>query len=401
MLRSTIGGVPGVTSSLRLGNSALRPELQKEFEVGADLGFLNQKVDLSVVGYNKKSSDVILPITVNAAATGFTSAFKNTAALSNKGVEISLNAQPYTTQNLAWELGVQFGRNRGKVTDLGGAQIFDLLEGFGANEAEGADVIGYAPGVIIGTGFVHCSSGTHIAVPGMGAADQDIDALCAATPGGYKKNALFLGPNGLPIADPAIRVIGDPHPKYTMSYTTSLKVLNKVTLSGLLDVKKGGTQYNGTRGALYVFGTHKDTDRRSGTGTYGVDYDTKTYPDVAGPGKGVTGLNTPEQWERWLSIVGTGGGFTGPGEQFMEDAGWVKLRELSLNFSLDRPFVKNLTGFSSVDIRFSGRNLKTWTQYRGLDPEVNNAGAEYLTQGLDWFANPQSRSFVLSFSLNR
>ena len=401
VLRSTIGGVPGVTSSTRLGNPALRPELQKEFEVGADLAFLDQRIDMSVVGYNKKSSDVILPITVNAAGTGFVSAFKNTAALSNKGVEISLNARPYTTQNLALELGVQFGRNRGKVTDLGGAEIFDLLEGFGANEAEGADVVGYAPGVIIGTGFVHCGSATHIAVPGMGAADQDIDALCAATPGGYKTNALFLGPDGLPVADPAIRVIGDPHPKYTMSYTTSLKIFNKVTLSGLLDVKKGGTQYDGTRGALYVFGTHKDTDQRSGTGQYGVNWDTKTYPDVAGPGKGVVGLNTPQEWERWLSIVGTGGGFTGPGEQFMEDAGWVKLRELSLSLTLDRPFVKNLTGFSSADIRISGRNLKTWTKYRGLDPEVNNAGAEYLTQGLDWFANPQSRSFVLSFSLNR
>src|SRR5256885_114144 len=98
-----------------------------------------------------------------------------------------------TAQNVAWEVGVQFGRNRGKVTDLGGAQIFDLLEGFGANEAEGADVIGYAPGVIIGTGFVHCSSGTHIAVPGMGAADQDIDALCAATPGGYRSEERRVG----------------------------------------------------------------------------------------------------------------------------------------------------------------------------------------------------------------
>jgi len=399
-LRSSIGGVPGVTSSLRLGNTSLRPELQKETEVGADLGLLDQKIDVSIVGYNKKSTDVILPITVNAAATGFTSAFQNTGALTNKGLEISFNARPYTTQNLAWELGVQFGRNRGKVTDLGGAQIFDLLEGFGANEAEGADVIGYAPGVIIGTGFVHCGRGTQIPVPGM-AGTQDIDALCAATPGGFKNNALFLGPNGLPVADPEIRVIGDPHPKYTMSYSTSFKILNKLTLSGLLDVKKGGTQYDGTRGALYVFGTHKDTDRRSGTGQYGVDYDTKTYPDVAGPGKGVVGLTTPQQWERWLSIVGTGGGFTGPGEQFMEDAGWVKLREIGLTFTLNQSFVKNLTGFNSADVRIAGRNLKTWTQYRGFDPEVNNAGSEYLTQGLDWFANPQSRSFVLSISLNR
>ena len=132
-----------------------------------------------------------------------------------------------------------------------------------------------------------------------------------------------------------------------------------------------------------------------------MDYDTKKYPNVAGPGVGVVGLQTPQDWENWLSIVGTGGGFSGPSEQFMEDGSFVKLRELSLTFSLDQPFLKRLTGFSSADIRIAGRNLKTWTKYRGLDPEVNNAGSEYLTQGLDWFANPQTRSFVLSFSLNR
>jgi hypothetical protein len=298
---------------------------------------------------------------------------------------------------------VQYGRNKGNVTDLGGAQIFDLLEGFGASSAEGADALGYAPGVIIGTAFVHCGRGTQSPVPGIagGTVAQDIDALCAATPGGYKNGALFLAPNGLPITDPQVRVLGDPHPRYTMSYTSSLKIRNRVTLSGLLDVRKGGDVYNGTRGALYVFGTHVDTDRRNTQGQYGVNYDTKTYPNVAGPGAGVVGLKTPQDWENWMSIVGTGGGFSGPSEQFMEDGGFVKLREISITFSLDQAFVKNLTGFSSLDFRVSGRNLKTWTNYRGVDPEVNNAGSEYLTQGLDWFANPQTRSFVISFSLNR
>jgi TonB-linked SusC/RagA family outer membrane protein len=402
-LKTSIGGVPGITSSLRVGNAALRPELQRENEYGGDFGFLNQRVDLSAVVYNKRSTDVILPITVNAGGTGFTSAFKNTGALSNKGVELTLNARPFTTENLAWEVGVQYGRNKGNVTSLGGAEIFDLLEGFGASEAEGADVLGYAPGVIIGTAFVHCGRGSHVAVPGIagGNALQDIDALCAATPGGFKPNALFLGPDGLPVTDPQVRVIGDPHPRYTMSYTTSLKVRNRVTLSGLLDVRKGGDVYNGTRGALYVFGTHIDTDRRSTVGEYGVNYDTKRYPYVGGPGAGVAGLKTPQDWENWMSIVGTGGGFSGPSEQFMEDGSFAKLRELSLTFSLDQPFLKRLTGFGSADIRIAGRNLKTWTKYRGFDPEVNNAGSEFLTQGLDWFANPHTRSFVLSFSLNR
>ncbi|MGH9421229.1 MAG: TonB-dependent receptor domain-containing protein, partial [Thermoanaerobaculia bacterium] len=333
-LKSSVGGVPGITSSTRVGNPALRPELQREVEFGGDFGFLNQKVDLSLVGYNKRSTDVILPITVNAGATGFLSAFKNAGALSNKGVEVTLNARPFTTENLAWEVGVQYGRNKGNVTSLGGAQIFDLLEGFGANSAEGADVIGYAPGVIIGTAFVHCGRGAQVAVPGIGDGTtlQDIDALCAATPGGFKPDALFLGPDGLPITDPQVRVIGDPHPRYTMSYTSSLKIKNRLTFSGLLDVRKGGDVYNGTRGALYVFGTHVDTDRRSGTGQYGKDLDVDKYPNVAGPGAGVVALQTPQDWESWYSIVGTGGGFSGPSEQFMEDGSFVKLRELSVTF---------------------------------------------------------------------
>jgi TonB-linked SusC/RagA family outer membrane protein len=402
-VKTSIGGVPAVTSSTQIGNSALRPELSRELEFGTDLGLLDQRVDLSFTAYNKKSTDVILPLTVNAGSTGFLTAFGNNGALNNRGVELSLNARPYTTQNLAWEVGVQYGRNKGNVTQLGGADIFDLNEGFGSNEAEGADVLGYAPGVIIGTRFVHCGNKTQTEVPGIagGLVAQDIDALCAATPGGFKKGALFLGPDGLPIADPSVGVIGDPHPRYTMGWSSSLKIMNRVTLSGLLDVRKGGDVYDGTRGALYVFGTHIDTDQRSTTGQYGVNWDTKRYPDVAGPGKGVVALKTPQDWERWLSTIGTGGGFSGPGEQFMEDGGFVKLRELSLTLALDQPFIKNMTGFSSADIRFAGRNLKTWTKYRGLDPEVNNAGAEYFTQGIDWFANPQTRSFVIAVSLNR
>ena len=386
-----------------MGNPALRPELQREVEFGGDFGFLNQKIDLSLVGYNKRSTDVILPITVNAGGTGFLSAFKNAGALSNKGVEVTLNARPFTTENLAWEVGVQYGRNKGNVTSLGGAQIFDLLEGFGANSAEGADVIGYAPGVIIGTAFVHCGRGAQVAVPGIGNGTdlQDIDALCAATPGGFKPNALFLGPDGLPITDPQVRVIGDPHPRYTMSYTSSLKIKNRLTFSGLLDVRKGGDVYNGTRGALYVFGTHIDTDRRSGTGPIWEGSGRRQVPERRGAGRrrrwtpnptGLGELVQRRRHRRWLLRTF---------EQFMEDGSFVKLRELSLTFSLDQPFLKRLTGFSSADIRIAGRNLKTWTKYRGLDPEVNNAGSEYLTQGLDWFANPQTRSFVLSFSLNR
>jgi hypothetical protein len=79
----------------------------------------------------------------------------------------------------------------------------------------------------------------------------------------------------------------------------------------------------------------------------------------------------------------------------------VKLRELSVQYTLGQRWVRSSTGFSSIDLRLAGRNLATWTDYRGLDPESNLGGAEYLTQGIDFFNSPQTRSFVIAATLNR
>jgi len=86
---------------------------------------------------------------------------------------------------------------------------------------------------------------------------------------------------------------------------------------------------------------------------------------------------------------------------FIEKAGFVKLREISLGYTLDAPWVNRLLGFSSVDVRVSGRNLKTWTKYTGIDPETSLLGAASAVRGIDYFNDPQTRSFILSLTLNR
>jgi hypothetical protein len=250
--------------------------------------------------------------------------------------------------------------------------------------------------VIQGSDFVRCGRGiTTVAIPGLGVVD-DVDAtVCAGAP----KGALVLGDDGLPVGDPTARIIADPNPKYTMSYSSSVR-WNKLSLSGLLDVRKGGSVWNGTRGVLDFFGTGKDTEIRTRTdGQYGVNYMTNIYPVTVGPGKNVVPFTSPTAWQDWFNA--DGGGFGTVGAQFVEDGSFAKLREISLTYTLDQPFFKSLTGFSSADIRIAGRNLKTWTKYTGFDPEVNLGGAEFLTQGLDYFINPPTRSFVLSFSLSR
>jgi TonB-linked SusC/RagA family outer membrane protein len=393
-LKSGINGQGALSTSLIVGNPNLKPERNKETEIGADLAFLDSKIDLSATGYNKRGSDIILSAPINASANGSNQQVLNAATISNKGLELTLNLHPIQRPNAAWDLGVQYGRNKGNVLSLNGAQFINYVnEGF--TGAIGTSAVGFAPGVIQGADFIRCGRGiTNVAIPGMGVV-PDIDAVCGSAP----KGALFLGPDGLPVPDATQRIIADPNPKYTMSYSSSVR-WNKISLSGLLDVRKGGSVWNGTRGVLDFFGTGIDTKNRTMTnGQYGVNYALKNYPTTAGPGKDVIPFQTPSDWQNWF--LGDGGGFGTVGAQFVEDGSFAKLREISLTYTLDNPFFKNLTGFSSADIRIAGRNLKTWTKYTGFDPEVNLGGAEFLTQGLDYFINPPTRSFVLSFSLSR
>ena len=393
-LKSGINGQGALSTSLIVGNPNLKPERNKETEIGADLAFLNSKIDLSATGYNKKGSDIILSAPINASATGSNQQVLNAATITNKGLELTLNLHPLQRPDAAWDIGVQYGKNKGNVQSLNGAQFITYnLEGF--NGAIGASAIGFAPGVIQGSDFVRCGRGiTNVAVTGMGVV-ADIDALCGSAP----KGALFLGPDGLPVPDATQRIIADPNPKYTMSYSSSMR-WHKLSLSGLLDVRKGGSVWNGTRGVLDFFGTGIDTENRTVTnGQYGVNYALKNYPTTAGPGKAIVPFTSAQAWENWFR--GDGGGFGSVGAQFVEDGSFAKLREISLTYTLDNQTFRNLTGFSSADIRIAGRNLKTWTKYTGFDPEVNLGGAEFLTQGLDYFINPPTRSFVLSFSLSR
>lgn len=394
LLKSGINGQGALSTSLIVGNPNLKPERNKETEIGADLAFLNSKIDLSATGYNKRGSDIILSAPINAASTGSNQQVLNAAEITNKGLELTLNLHPLQRPDAAWDIGVQFGKNKGNVVSLNGAQFINyVLEGF--TGAIGTSAVGFAPGVIQGADFIRCGRGiTNVAIPGMGVV-PDIDAACGSAP----KGALFLGPDGLPVPDATQRIIADPNPKYTMSYSSNVR-WHKLSLSGLLDVRKGGSVWNGTRGILDFFGTGKDTENRTRTdGQYGVNYMTKNYPTTAGPGVNVIPFQSAQDWQNWFQS--DGGGFGTVGAQFVEDGSFAKLREISLTYTLDTQMFKNLTGFSSADIRIAGRNLKTWTKYTGFDPEVNLGGAEFLTQGLDYFINPPTRSFVLSFSLTR
>lgn len=398
----TQSGIGGLFTSFTKPASALKPERTKELEGGFDIGFWGEKADLSATWYRSKTSDVILVLPVSPS-TGYSSEAKNGGVFSNSGTELSLNLRPLTRPNYSWDLGFGWARNRSNVDSLAGAQFLLTDNGLLKTVAQQ----GFPLGVIRSLGWVRCGISPNDAIAGV-----DLAKVCQGAP----KGALYLsdgtndecGDKGMPCLDATERVIADPNPRWTGNAHTSFRY-RKWEFSGLLDIKKGGDVWNGTKGALYSYGTHKDTENRakctgaatsSCTGNEHAIGDPDFYPQVGivGPGVG-TRFPVGENWYRNSGLAACP--FTGIDDPCIEDGGYVKLREISLGYTFDQPWVARTLGMSSLEVRVAGRNLKTWTHYTGLDPETTVGGSTSRVGGTDYFNLPLTRSFVVTVNLNR
>jgi TonB-linked SusC/RagA family outer membrane protein len=396
----TQNGIGGLASAGLKPATVLKPERTKETEVGVDFGFFNDRADASITYYNKKSQDVILAEPL-APSTGYTSQGANAASIRNRGWEFSLNVRPVQKVDYGWDVGLQWAQNFNKVLSLGGEQFISIGD-FNNQVA----MVGHPLGVYLGSGFLRCgvSSGSNVVAVDAGGTPGPLSSVCASKPYG----SLYIGPDGFPQQDPDLRIVQDPNYQWTGSIRSAFR-FKKLQLSGLLDIRHGGQIWNGTKGALWSYGTHKDTEQRATcTGPNSTDCtgNDKTFGQggwwqgpVAGPGAG-TAVPIGENWYKFIAACP----FIGIDEPCIESGGFVKLREVSVSYRLDAPFVRRLIGFSSVDLRVSGRNLKTWTKYTGYDPETNLGGpisSAAGAGGVDYFNNPQTRSFVFSITLNQ
>ncbi|HJR16166.1 MAG TPA: TonB-dependent receptor, partial [Gemmatimonadales bacterium] len=387
-ISSQQNGLGGLITSYILPTTDLGPERVKEFETGFDLGLWQDRADLGFTWYRAISSDVILNLPT-AGSTGYTQKPANAATLRNAGIEVALNVRPVTTRNFAWDVGLQVATNRNRVEDLAGVQFVPLPISGGTNGLgiQGVAIEGQPLGVYFADDFIRCGRGlTYLGV--------DLDN----TPGhcqGAPNEALYIAADGYPQVDVGgTYVVGDPEPDWTGAVRTSFRI-NKFSIGGLLDIRQGGDAHNGTKGALHHFGTSRESQVNRDGGTFVFGETHFEHETVSGPGAG-TPVPLDEAW-----YTGSGGTFNGATSQFVEDGSFVKLREISLGYTFDQPWVSRLLGFSSMELRVAGRNLHTWTNYTGVDPETSLLGAASPVRGIDYFNNPQSRSYVFSLTLNR
>ena len=339
---NTFLGRSALNSSSTLANENVKPERQAEIEFGTDLAMFNNRVGLTVNVYNKKVTDLLINRQLSPT-NGFASLLDNFGSLENKGYEIMLTLVPVQTKDLKWEVTTIYNRNENKATKIGQAlTLFSTNAGAPVAIVEGQPI-----GIFYGTYFARKADGSFITNAGA------IPQTAKGTQPSPLTPKETLDANGLPTGSVLRKVIGDPNPDYTAS------LVNEITF------KK--------------WNFRAQLDAVQGVDVFNADFRTR---------QGVGNGKIAELEQRGLLAIGYISGVYGIEEWRVDDGSFIKLRELSVSYNIGKvKFINNLS------LNFSGRNLISWDNYKGYDPEVNSAGQSTLLRGIDFGATPIPRTF--------
>lgn len=343
---SGFGAVPLFSVLATKANANLKPEQTKSFETGVEVALFENRVSFDVTYYTSKSIDQILRLPVSRA-TGYDQIYVNAGTISNKGVEVSLNLTPVKTRDFSWTMGINWSKNRSKVLDLPSGVDFIQLSSF---TLQGGITIGHAMndayGVIRGTDYVYDEkTGKKLVY------DETGD-----NPGYYM------------ISGSANNVIGNYTPDWIGGVTNTLKYKD-LSLAFLVDMRHGGDLFS------------LDQYYGQGTGIYDnsvrLNDQGKNIRDAVEDGGGLIydGVTPNGQVNtQRVRVSGTRGlGNNGyPAKQFIYDASFIKLREVSLTYSLPVSLIHRLRILKGIDISLLGRNL--WIIHKNVpfaDPEEN------------------------------
>ncbi len=363
-LNTGLFGLGGFVPSTSLGNPGLKPERKREIEIGTDLRFFKDRLELNTTYYFNRTSDVLLDFPI-ANSRGYDVLYANAAEIENRGVELEMGYNIYNSTDWNVDFKVMYFRNRNEVTDILGLESIQLQTGLsGVNNRV---VVGQQHGILWGPRTLR---------------DEDGNIVFDA--------------NGFPRTDNVQGVIGDPNPDWQGSAVGSISYKN-LTLSFLFETFQGADIFAGTKSVLVDYGRWGSTANEVTTNQNLLTYTGTVIPagttfrgDVYNFGAGPVALT-----QEWYN--GPGAFFGGNHELFIEDGSWTRLRELTVSYRLNPDWLKK-GGISSMEMSATGRNLFLWTAFEGNDPDTNVSGVS-ASRGIDYFNNPSTKSYVFSLTL--
>ncbi len=334
-------------------NDDLTPESVTGFEAGIDVRMFKSRIKFSATYYDQLSEDLILPIQLTAA-TGQTSAWKNAGEMSNKGIELSLGATIVQNDNFNLGVDLNWAKNENEVISLGGLDSYILGGQWGAR-LEARPGLPY--GVLVGRDFERDDSGQVI----------------------YQ--------NGLAVVDSEYKVLGDIAPDWTGGMSINMEYKG-ITLSTLVDAKIGGELHSMSYAWGRYAGVLDETLEGRETGIVGNG--------VMSDGAGGYVPNTVVAPAKAFNQAAFGNGVE---ESAIFDASYVKLRSVSLGYSLPQSLLKG-TFITNAKFAVVGRNLAIlYSNVPHIDPETGFSSANGQ-QGQEFGQIPSARSIGFNVNLS-
>lgn len=364
----------GSVSKGTLGNKNLRPEHSVEQEVGLDM-ILNSRHSLQLVYARNKTTDQLIQVPL-PAVFGYNTQWQNAGTVESNTIEATLETMLVQRPDFQWSINVVADRTRSDITEFNRG-CFGTTPYYCAGERIGT-IRGYRflngpgelPGAVAGQAseFQVNDDGLLVWVgPGNSFRDGVTKNLWGTTTTidgvTYKWGQPILERDEAKVAKQV--VIGDVNPDFNLGIGQNLQ-WRGFSLYALFDAKFGGDLYNNTRQWAYRDYNHADYDQankaeelRKPVGYYQDLYFT----------------NSITNW-------------------YIEDGTFVKFRELSAQYSFNRNQLEGLfggLGMERLTVGLIGRNLLTWSDYSGFDPEVGNL---FDFDGFDGFGYPNFRTFT-------
>jgi TonB-dependent starch-binding outer membrane protein SusC len=344
----------GITSGFivdNAGNPDLAPEVSREFELGFDLGLLQDRLAVEVTRYDKSTRDALVRRVLPPSAGGPPSQFFNLGRVTNSGWETSFRVEAYRSNDIDANFGFSLATNRNRLVESGDTVPVTIPFSI-QRHVDGYPLGGYW-------------------VRAYEFEDQNNDGIIQFDE--VWEREFQDNP------DERLSYMGQPFPTREMSFTGDIGVMRMFRLSGLLDFQ-GGHQIFNWGGRLRC---------AEPAGSYCAE-------------RHVVGEASLEEQARIIAR-NTPGLSSQAG--FIEDADFWKLREVSLTFTPPADWLNRMRFARAASISLAGRNLATWTDYTGQDPERNLPGyltgtedpANYFTA--DMYTLPNPRHFIVRIDL--
>lgn len=320
---------------LSIPNPDLKWETTAQLDIGIDLGLYNNRLFITADYYNKQTKDLLQSRPL-PPSSGFSSITENIGKVENKGLELNISTDNLNG-SLKWNTILNLSANRNKVLKLYKGQPIDDI-GRGSNSVREGEPVGIF----------------------------------------YSYKWLGIDPStGDCVYSNERMKVGDPHPDFIGGITNTFKYKG-FDLNLFLQFSYGNDVFNGSR--LFLESLQGgDNQLASVTRRWKKPGDITDIPRATSdPVKKVENKRVSSR--------------------FIEDGSYLRVKNLTLGYSFPRN-VTNKHHLESLRVYFTGQNLLTFTNYTGLDPEVNYSGNDNTLIGTDFFTYPQARSYNFGVNL--